>query len=380
MLFFYILLKLYDKIKVIVTTVFLNTERMMDMKKKKRVVLKKQTMVWSTKQVSGMLKAGTIYFDKFVQRPEVWSLEKKSALIESILLGCPIGIISMTAHDGVETKGRSDKKYSAWDGQQRTTTIMRYRDNEFELKGIEGELELESGDTYDLNGKKYEDLPVELRDTLDASTIVLYIYKDLTLEQEIEMYNRINSGHPVSRIELIRTKSPSNKVFTEMTSHPLFDYMSEASKKASITYELIMKTCALMFCDTTDLSGSGLSSAMRDFSITDEQRKQVEAVFTIIHDVCDSLNTKETKKARVNLLKKSHLLSFIPVVQKALANGISDEQLAKFVVSFFGSNGETSVSKEYNACLLDGSASKNKVEARIKAMSNCFDSAVKAEK
>ena len=52
--------------------------------------LEKASIVWSAKQLKGMVVNGKINFDHIVQRSYVWERSRKSALIESMIIGYPI--------------------------------------------------------------------------------------------------------------------------------------------------------------------------------------------------------------------------------------------------------------------------------------------------
>lgn len=56
--------------------------------------LEKSSISWSAKQLKNMIANGKIDFDHIIQRSYVWERKRKSALIESMILGYPIYTVS----------------------------------------------------------------------------------------------------------------------------------------------------------------------------------------------------------------------------------------------------------------------------------------------
>ena len=85
------------------------------------------------------------------QRRRVWDAKRKSRLIESFIINVPVPSIFLYEYDF--------SKYEVMDGLQRITSILEFFDNKYQLEG----LELWS----ELNGKYYEDLPLEIRTAVE---------------------------------------------------------------------------------------------------------------------------------------------------------------------------------------------------------------------
>jgi hypothetical protein len=81
-----------------------------------------------------------------------WDVKKKSKLIESFIINFPVPpiIVSETAYCN---------KYKVIDGKQRVKTIVDFYHNKFPLTGLEVATKL--------NGCTYDNLPVNIRETLN---------------------------------------------------------------------------------------------------------------------------------------------------------------------------------------------------------------------
>ena len=144
----------------------------------------KKKVIWQPKDFSirelySMYKDGDLDPRPKFQRYFVWDNKKCSRLIESILIEVPIPNIFIAEDD----KG----KYFVIDGQQRLTSFINFMDGELVLKGL---LVM-----HELNGKKYAELPDELKFRFKKSTIhTIVIEKESQKEIRFEIYERLNTG------------------------------------------------------------------------------------------------------------------------------------------------------------------------------------------
>ncbi len=119
------------------------------------------------------------------QRRHRWNTTKKSRLIESFIMNVPIPPVFLY-----------EVKYSVYevmDGLQRMTAISQFYRNEFALQELE--------EWPELNGKKYSELPEQIRRGIDRRYLSSIILLQETAKSEIEakrlkqlVFERINSG------------------------------------------------------------------------------------------------------------------------------------------------------------------------------------------
>ena len=98
--------------------------------------LEKANLNWSAKNIKGMVAKGNIDFNHIVQRSYVWERKRKTALIESMILGYPVPpIFAKRIDDGSGKK--SGMVYYIMDGKQRLSTVAQFLNDEFALSDVE---------------------------------------------------------------------------------------------------------------------------------------------------------------------------------------------------------------------------------------------------
>ncbi len=119
------------------------------------------------------------------QRRHRWDEERKSKLIESLIMNVPVPPIFLYEHDY--------SKYEVMDGLQRLTAIHDFYRNRFSLSGLE--------EWPELNGRTYSDLPSKVREGIDRRYLSSVILLKETAHNEEDalrlkqlVFERINSG------------------------------------------------------------------------------------------------------------------------------------------------------------------------------------------
>ncbi|EPB9412417.1 DUF262 domain-containing protein [Clostridium perfringens] len=118
-----------------------------------------------------------IFLEADFQRNFKWKNEKKSKLIESIILDIPIQAIYLSEE--------SDGKYEIIDGQQRVRTIYEFVNNKFSMNK-----------TKFFGEKRYfKDLDISVQRKIEDFQLVVFIVKkDNNPEVKFEIFERINTG------------------------------------------------------------------------------------------------------------------------------------------------------------------------------------------
>lgn len=132
-----------------------------------------------------MLNSGKYLLRPDFQRRRRWDRSKQSRLIESFIMNIPIPPIFLYEYEF--------SKYEVMDGLQRLTAIKEFYDDKFSLEGLEYWKEL--------NGKKYSELPQEIKSGIDRrylSSLILLKETASSKTKADEMkqlvFERINSG------------------------------------------------------------------------------------------------------------------------------------------------------------------------------------------
>ncbi len=150
------------------------------------------------------------------QRNYTWATNdekenKRSRLIESLLLNIPIPIIYFAEQE--ETL-----KYEVIDGQQRLKTFEDFLNDKFELK----DLEIRS----DVNGKKYSELEQKDRDEIRKRSVrAIVILNESDEEVKYEVFERLNLGSVQLTPQEIRNntlRGSFNDLLKELAQNSLF--------------------------------------------------------------------------------------------------------------------------------------------------------------
>jgi hypothetical protein len=149
------------------------------------------------------------------QRSFVWNRPQMDKFIESILLGYPI--------PGIFLVKQSDKRYLVLDGQQRLSTLRRFKEGihetrEFSLRNVADEFK----------GLTYKTLPDDLRRQFENTFIqAIIVTSDGSKESMNSVYNifeRLNSGG---------TQLTPHEIRVALYAGPFIDYIESLNRYAS---------------------------------------------------------------------------------------------------------------------------------------------------
>lgn len=153
------------------------------------------------------------------QRQFVWDKVKSSRLIESALLDIPIPIVYLSEE--------KDGKENVIDGQQRLTAFFSFIDGkfpdntDFKLSGLKVFTEL--------NGKKFDQLSVEIQDKITTYKIrVIKFKKESDGDLQFEIFARLNTGSvPLNDQELRNCvfRGRFNELLKELSQDKDFKYL-----------------------------------------------------------------------------------------------------------------------------------------------------------
>ncbi|UVL54711.1 DUF262 domain-containing protein [Pseudomonas sp. B21-035] len=135
--------------------------------------------------ISSMVHSNQYKLNPEYQRRHRWSNEKRSKLIESLIMNVPLPPIFLYEFEY--------SNYEVMDGLQRLTAISSFYDGDFALEGLTKWPEL--------NGKTYKNLPKLVQQGVDRRYIssIILLHETAKSKQEAEtlkqmVFDRINSG------------------------------------------------------------------------------------------------------------------------------------------------------------------------------------------
>lgn len=135
--------------------------------------------------IAGIVEDPSYTISPEYQRRHRWDEERKSKLIESLIMNVPVPPVFLYEHDY--------SKYEVMDGLQRLTAIHDFYRNRFPLTGLE--------EWPELNGRTYADLPTKVKEGIDRRYLSSVILLKETAHSEEDalrlkqlVFERINSG------------------------------------------------------------------------------------------------------------------------------------------------------------------------------------------
>jgi len=204
------------------------------------------------------------------QRNKIWGKDKKkSAFVESILLGYPIAPLYL-----------NQQKNGSWvviDGFQRTSALIDFMQNKFKLKDLEQMKSIE--------GLDYDTLPLPLKAKFQEKKILIYILKPSNPTEVVyDLFKRINTGGTKLKLQEIRNailQGKSTKLLKELAENSIFvTAISEGvDAKRMKDRELILRYFAFQVFDyQTDYQenwGKFLEETMRRLNNLAEEEIQL---------------------------------------------------------------------------------------------------------
>ncbi|MBQ7172938.1 MAG: DUF262 domain-containing protein [Clostridia bacterium] len=181
--------------------------------------------------IKEIFKQGNYNLQPDYQRRITWNANKRSKLIESLIVNIPIPPIFLYEYDY--------DKYEVMDGLQRLTAIIDFYDNKYRLSGLE--------EWEELDGKKYKDLPEKVKEGIDRRQIqvVTLLKESATTAERADkirrlVFERLNTGGVKLLPQEIRNavyNGPGNDMCIKLSNNVLFKSLWEIPKSTEIDEE-----------------------------------------------------------------------------------------------------------------------------------------------
>ena len=138
-------------------------------------------------EVVTRINRGRFILDPDFQRDFVWVPKKQSKLIESCVMRIPLPVLYVAEGE--------DGRISVVDGLQRLGTFSRFLNDKLPLTDL--------GDGHPLTGKKFSELPLNLRERVEDTQLTLYILdKTAPRRAQLDIFERVNGGEVLSRQQM----------------------------------------------------------------------------------------------------------------------------------------------------------------------------------
>ena len=226
-------------------------------------------------QMIARMGHGEIRVPEFQRKAGIWNVQRKSRLIESLLLRIPIPVFYFAADE-------SDN-WSVVDGLQRTTTIHNFVCGEFALRGLEYLTKYE--------GKRFHELERRMQRRIEETSLMVNVIQPGTPEEvTFNIFSRINTaGMPLSGQE-IRHALHKGAVLGFLKDLAHGNAFIEATGRSVSDERMGARECVLRFMafrdgrwrkyGASDDLDRWLGSAMDDINeMTDAERASLQETF-----------------------------------------------------------------------------------------------------
>lgn len=197
---------------------------------------------WATQ--SAFIRRKYINTNPDYQRPAVWTKPQKQLLIDSMLREYDVPKIYLHR--------TGDKTYDVIDGQQRLRTIWEYFEGGFALAK-----DADPVDGYEIAGKKYEDLDMDILDKLNSYNLDFVILDNVSEDEIREMFLRLQNGTTLKAQEK-RNAYPGNMrdYIKDLASHSFFvksvNFQNSRFSHEHVAAQLCLLTINGDLCDIKD--------------------------------------------------------------------------------------------------------------------------------
>ncbi|HEY7212805.1 MAG TPA: DUF262 domain-containing protein [Bryobacteraceae bacterium] len=218
-------------------------------------------------------KTGRLIVDPEWQREYVWDTRRASRLIESILIDLPVPVVYLAAN--------KESKYEVIDGLQRLTSVFRFFDGEYDLKGLEIRREF--------NGRYFHQIPEIWQRKLEDATLRTFELPARTPKDVMFLiFERLNTGGLALNDMEIRNclfRGRLNALIKDLARRP--DFVKTVSQK-NIDRRMTDRALVLRFLAfyqmTHKKARRGLKKFLNEFFETyrnapDDKLKEFEEMF-----------------------------------------------------------------------------------------------------
>ncbi|MCM1223529.1 MAG: DUF262 domain-containing protein [Lachnospiraceae bacterium] len=334
--------------------------------------LEKANISMSAKQLKILTMNGKINLDHIIQRSMVWEGERKSRLIESMILGYPIPPL-------YAKKMLNDGVYYVMDGKQRISTIKQYLNDEFALSSLPpvAYIDAESNEecTANISRMKFTQLPDSLKDIIKDTMFTMVYFENLTPYEEKELFKRLNAGKPLNTKSKLLASFTDVEEILDIGSHKIFEEMlSTKAKNNKNQATIVMKVWCMLNQEIEDVSfeTKAFRKTIENAVVSESEKNEMNNVLDFAYNVHKILADRLEHRIAKKIYTETHFISLVPFFKTAIDNSIKEEAFADWLMSFYSSVEDASVSEEYNKASMSASAKFLNVRIRNKVLTESY--------
>lgn len=314
-----------------------------------------------------LVEDGTVNFDIDIQRGYVWrDNDKKSAFIRSLILDRHVPPLYFNKIGDI---------YDGIDGKQRTLTIIKFLNDEFELSGLEDFVVIndkKETEEIDINGYKFSDLPECFQNAINEYSFTICYTDNASQEEQADTFYNLNNGQSLNAATMNRVKAKSKEQIIRLGKHKLFtDALSKTAMDGHVNEDMVAKAHAILNNEEVSTDAKWIRPYMREADITEEDELLLKEVFDRIYNIHSMIDDKKIAK---RIYARTHMISVVPIIVQSLNDGYSDKQMMEWFVTFFCGKKSPTTSKGYNDAAGRGTGKNSAVKKRMEEIRKSYDS------
>lgn len=320
----------------------------------------------TARELVELVEDGTINFDIDIQRGYVWKdNDKRSAFIRSLILNRHVPPLYFN---------KIGDTYDGIDGKQRTFTIIKFLNDEFELSGLEDFVVIndkKETEEMDINGYKFSDLPECFQNAIKEYSFTICYTDNADQEEQADTFYNLNNGQALNAATMNRVKAKSKEQIINLGKHKLFeDALSQTAMDGHVNEDMVAKAHAILNDEDVSTDAKWIRPYMREADITSDDEFLLNEVFDRIYNIHSMI---EDKKIAKRIYARTHMISIVPIVAESLNDGYSDKQMMEWFVNFFCGKKSATISKAYNDAAGRGTGKNSAVRKRIEEIKMDYD-------
>ena len=254
------------------------------------------------------------------------------------------------------------------DGKQRSHALYNFIKKGHKLHKNTPPVADRKGEIVEIAKKKFEALPDEFQNKILQYGLLVYSFDNMSVENKIKFFTRINLGKPVTAADISRIKVRSRKVFQKLSDHEAMQIGVTDKAKAKFADEDIIKSIYVKcYNDNKSLLDKDTSPLFETVEVSEEQEKELVKILDYMEIFLK--RTTDTRDIFNKIRAKTHLVSLGYMAFLALKKEMTEDDYTDRAFKFFSTDSrKPSISEEYNMAGVAGGAKPEKVLARIKAL------------
>jgi len=189
------------------------------------------------------IEKGSFVMEPDFQRDFIWTEDKQSKLVESVLMRIPLPVFYLAEDE--------DGRMVVVDGLQRLSTFQRFTRNRLRLK---------LPDQPVLDKKRFKELSAKLQNRIEDCNLILYVIDAKVPERaRLDIFERVNSGEPLTRQQMrncLFMGKATKFLKDEAHTDPFLNATGQSLKSATMRdREFVNRFCAFQLLPLDEYRG-----------------------------------------------------------------------------------------------------------------------------